>query len=100
MKKLSEEAIEERLTGLEGWKRSGKAILKTFSFETFLEGIDFINQVARIAEEIDHHPDISVHYRRVTFTLWTHAVDGLTDRDFSLAGRIDEAYRLFSRGES
>ncbi|MCH7922772.1 MAG: 4a-hydroxytetrahydrobiopterin dehydratase [Nitrospinae bacterium] len=70
---------------------------KTYRFATFLGGIEFINRVAEIAEEVDHHPDIAVHYRRVTFNLWTHSVGGLTEGDFDLARRIEEAFQ--ARGE-
>lgn len=64
---------------------------KQYTFDTFLGGIDFINRVAEMAEEVDHHPDITVYYRRVTFTLWTHSVGGLTERDFNLARQMERA---------
>ena len=93
MSKLSDEAIAEKLSGLDGWERTGDAIAKTYAFDTFLGGIDFINRIAEIAEEADHHPDIAVHYRRVTFTLWTHSAGGLTDQDFDLAKKIEETFQ-------
>jgi 4a-hydroxytetrahydrobiopterin dehydratase len=92
MPKLSEKAIAKKLNTLAGWERSGESISKTYIFDTFLEGIDFINRVAEIAEEVDHHPDITVHYRRVTFTLWTHSEGGLTERDFDLAEKIESVF--------
>ena len=49
----------------------------------------FVNRVADLAEVEDHHPDIFIHYREVTLTLWTHAAGGLTERDFKLAADID-----------
>ncbi len=93
MSKLSDEAIAEKLSGLSGWERTGDAIAKTYTFDTFIGGIDFINRIAEIAEEVDHHPDIAVNYRRVTFTLWTHSVGGLTERDFDLAQKIEETFQ-------
>lgn len=92
MPKLSEKAVSEKLKALAGWERSGEAIVKTYTFDTFLDGIDFINRVAGIAEDVDHHPDITVHYRRVTFTLWTHSEGGLTERDLDLAEKIESAF--------
>ncbi len=96
MAKLAEDAISQKLAGLSGWERSGEAISKTYTFETFLGGIGFINTIAEVAEEADHHPDITVHYRRVTFTLWTHSEGGLTERDFDLALKIEEAFQARS----
>jgi 4a-hydroxytetrahydrobiopterin dehydratase len=93
MVRLAEETISEKLSGLAGWGRTGEAIAKTYTFDTFLGGIDFINGVAEIAEEADHHPDIAVHYRKVTFTLWTHSEGGLTERDFDLAQKIEKAFQ-------
>ncbi|MFQ6672663.1 MAG: 4a-hydroxytetrahydrobiopterin dehydratase [Candidatus Tectimicrobiota bacterium] len=97
MKRLSDEAIAEKLSGLTGWRRTGEAIAKTYRFETFLGGIAFVNRVAEIAEEIDHHPDITVRYRRVAFSVTTYSAGGLTVLDFELAKRIDGAYE--SRAE-
>lgn len=93
MSKLSDEAIAEKLSGIAGWERTGDAIAKTYTFDTFIGGIDFINRIAEIAEEVDHHPDIAVNYRRVTFTLWTHSAGGLTERDFDLAQKIEETFQ-------
>lgn len=96
MARLAEETIGEKLSGLEGWERTGDAIAKTYKFDTFLGGIDFINKVAEMAEEADHHPDIAVNYRRVTFTLWTHSEGGLTEKDFDLAQKIEKALQARS----
>ena len=57
-----------------------------------VEAMDFVNRVARLAEEEGHHPNITIDYRRVTFTVWTHAIDDLSESDFILAAKIDELY--------
>jgi 4a-hydroxytetrahydrobiopterin dehydratase len=58
-------------------------------FNDFLEAMQFVNQVARSAEGMNHHPDISIHYNKVRLSLTTHDEGGLTERDFRLARKID-----------
>ena len=87
---LTQEEIDGALTQVQGWGQAGRSILKAFSFTSFKEAMGFVNRVAELAEEIDHHPDIAVSYTRVTLSITTHVSDGLTRRDFRLARRIDE----------
>ena len=73
-----------------GWEIvEGKRLHRSFSFKTFPDGIDFVRRVAELAQAQGHHPDILVHYTRVTLELWTHAVGGLSRNDFILASKID-----------
>ncbi len=65
-------------------------IEKLFKFKDFKEAMLFVNEVAEIAEEQDHHPDIFIQWNKVTLTLWTHAIKGLFENDFILAAKIDE----------
>ncbi|HME19115.1 MAG TPA: 4a-hydroxytetrahydrobiopterin dehydratase [Nitrososphaerales archaeon] len=88
-KLLNDAEVVKRLAALRGWKREGKFIAKSFEFETFMDGIRFLNRVARVAEELDHHPDIQVRYTQVRFSIQTHSEGGLTARDFELAKGID-----------
>ena len=81
--------IDQRLQALPGWARDGKAIRRTYSFGSFQDAIAFVNRVAELAEKQDHHPDILVEYRKVTLTLSSHDVGGLTGRDLRLAQAID-----------
>ncbi len=67
----------------------GKKIEKKFKFKDFNEAMEFINKVAEIANSEDHHPDIFNSYSRVTITLWTHAIGGLSVNDFILASKIE-----------
>ena len=71
---------------------SGRKRVRRFEFEDFLEAMDFVNRVARLAEDEGHHPNIAIDYKRVTFTIWTHAIDDLSESDFILAAKIDELY--------
>lgn len=60
------------------------------AFRTFREGIRFLNKVAEVAEEQQHHPDINIRYTEVKLSIWTHSEGGLTSRDFGLAKEIDK----------
>lgn len=62
---------------------------RQFKFENFKKSIDFVNEVARIAEEEGHHPDIYIFYNKVQLELFTHAVGGLSENDFIMAAKID-----------
>jgi 4a-hydroxytetrahydrobiopterin dehydratase len=87
--KLTEEEIAERLARLEGWKREGDAITREYRFPSFRKAVEFINRVAELAEEADHHPDLFNSWRTVRLSLTTHDEGGLTERDFDLAGKIN-----------
>lgn len=66
-------------------------LTKEFEFKNFLESVEFINKVAKIAESEGHHPNLCVHdYKKVTVELYTHAIGGLSTNDFILAVKIDE----------
>jgi 4a-hydroxytetrahydrobiopterin dehydratase len=69
----------------EGWTEVGKALERTFEFENFVDALAFVNRVGELAEAEDHHPDIAIHYNRVTLRWWTHTAGGITDRDRELA---------------
>lgn len=71
------------------WRREGDHLTRCLEFASFMQAIEFVNHVARTAEEIDHHPDILISWRRVTLNLSSHDVGGITNRDFTLAGKID-----------
>lgn len=89
MQKLDDTQIRDRLSQLSGWTQKGDTIEKSLSFADFAEAMDFVNDVADLAEEAEHHPDFAIHYNEVTLTLWTHDAGGLTRRDFDLAEKID-----------
>jgi 4a-hydroxytetrahydrobiopterin dehydratase len=89
MQKLDDTQIRDRLSQLSGWTQKGDKIEKSLSFADFAEAMDFVNDVADLAEEAEHHPDFAIHYNEVTLTLWTHDAGGLTRRDFDLAEKID-----------
>jgi 4a-hydroxytetrahydrobiopterin dehydratase len=89
--KLSDLEIRRGLSALPGWARKGDALTKTYSFARFADGIRFVQQVAEIADGMNHHPDIDVRYTKVTFTLSTHDAGGVTQNDLDLAKGIEQA---------
>lgn len=86
---LTKEEQDALLPQVPGWKVEGDRLVKTFVFDTFLDGIAFIQRMAELAEEEGHHPDFCVHYRKVEVSLWTHAIGGLSENDFVLAAKIE-----------
>lgn len=88
---LSENEIADGLSSLEGWVEEGNQIVKQFVFKNFVQSMGFVTKVGILAERVDHHPDILIEYSKVTITLSTHSEGGLTDKDFSLANKIQEA---------
>jgi 4a-hydroxytetrahydrobiopterin dehydratase len=74
----------------DGWDEIESALERTFSFGGFREALAFVNRVGELAEAENHHPDIAVHYNRVTLRWWTHTAGGITDRDRALAARSTE----------
>jgi 4a-hydroxytetrahydrobiopterin dehydratase len=76
-----------------GWSVSPANILtREFHFADFSHVMDFVNQVAALAEEEGHHPVIHVSYSKVVIDLWTHAIGGLSENDFILAAKIEKLY--------
>jgi 4a-hydroxytetrahydrobiopterin dehydratase len=65
-------------------------IVRAFKFKDFHQALDFVNRVGAIAEKQGHHPDILLAWGKAEITLWTHAVNGLTESDFILAAKIDQ----------
>lgn len=81
--------IKQELKRIPEWDHEKKQIERTFEFDDFSQAIDFVNAVAEIAEEEEHHPDLDLRYNKVRVMLSTHSKGGLTERDFEVAERID-----------
>jgi len=86
---LDDTTIDAALSGLEGWRRDGDAILRDLRFPTFMDAIRFIDRVAVVAEAADHHPELTNVYWNVGIRLTTHDAGGVTERDLALARAID-----------
>jgi 4a-hydroxytetrahydrobiopterin dehydratase len=77
------------LAALDNWSGDANAITRTAKLPTFLGAIGVVDRVAAVAEEFDHHPDIDIRWRTLTFTCSTHSAGGVTTKDLQLAARID-----------
>lgn len=71
------------------WEYEKKALTRTIEFEEFNDAIDFVNDLAEIAEEAQHHPEITIRHTRITLKLTTHDAGGVTELDVELAQRVD-----------
>lgn len=89
--KLNDASIEDWLAGRSGWRRSGDQLEKTFAFDSFRDAIVFVNRLATLADQANHHPDIDIRYDRVRVGLSTHDEGGITEKDTALAEQIDFA---------
>lgn len=90
---LSDKREQELLPKVPQWillKDEAHKIRRQFKFKDFLEAMNFVNKVAKIAQEEGHHPDIYIFYNKVQLDLFTHAVGGLSDNDFIMAAKIDK----------
>jgi 4a-hydroxytetrahydrobiopterin dehydratase len=86
---LTDEQVSAALPDLDGWEHSDGAIRRSIKFPSFLAGIDAVRRVGEHAESKDHHPDIDIRWRTVTFALVTHSEGGITDKDLEMARDID-----------
>jgi 4a-hydroxytetrahydrobiopterin dehydratase len=88
---LTDDQVAAALTGSE-WERDGAEIFREIKLRDFDEAIGFVNRIAAVAEQHNHHPDILVHgYNQVRLSLSTHSAGGLTELDFAMARRFDDA---------
>jgi 4a-hydroxytetrahydrobiopterin dehydratase len=90
---LSRDEVARQLADLDGWTLDGNAIKKQFTFAGFPEAVAFVQRLVPGAEDADHHPDLSISYKRVTVAYSTHSEGGLTAKDFAGAKRTEGAVR-------
>ncbi|MEV0295290.1 4a-hydroxytetrahydrobiopterin dehydratase [Nocardia sp. NPDC050710] len=86
---LTEAEISAAVATLPAWTRTGPTLIRSVKAHSFAAGIELVRAVAEVAEATDHHPDIDIRWRTITFALSTHSVGGLTERDVALAREID-----------
>jgi len=85
---LDTEEVSRQLADLPGWTASGGALLAEVEAPDFRGAVRLVDAVADVAEEMDHHPDIDLRYRRLRFALSTHSAGGITQLDVELAHRV------------
>ena len=95
---VTQEEIEELKPQIPAWeiqKTNGiDRLICAFSFDNYLAGLEFVSEVANLAEEEDHHPEITLEWGKVTVSWWSHKIKGLHRNDFIAAAKTDS---LFSR---
>jgi 4a-hydroxytetrahydrobiopterin dehydratase len=89
METLNKEQIESALAGLDDWAYVGEALTRTFRFADFVHAVGFVEHLAEVAEERQHHPDIDIRYNKVTLRVSTHSAGGVTQRDVDLAKAVE-----------
>ena len=88
---LEQQEIDTALGGdLSAWSQDGDTLVRHVETPSFLEGIDVVRRVAEVAEEADHHPDIDIRWRTLTFRCSTHSAGGITELDTALAASISQ----------
>ncbi|MGH2444623.1 MAG: 4a-hydroxytetrahydrobiopterin dehydratase [Candidatus Limnocylindria bacterium] len=88
---LTDAELTDALERLPEWTRDGATLTRTAKVADFRTAVQLVNAVADAAEAANHHPDVCIHdYKRVTFTLSTHAAGAITRRDTDLAAEIDQ----------
>lgn len=87
---LNNDQVDVALGNLPAWRREGTSIVRDAQAEEFLAGVRWVDSVADLAEQANHHPDIDIRYTTVTFRLSTHSEGGVTEKDLDLAARIDD----------
>jgi 4a-hydroxytetrahydrobiopterin dehydratase len=91
---LSNDEIESKIADLDnGWELKDGKIVKSFQFSSFMDAIEFVNEIARIAERLDHHPIITINWKTVKLSLKSFDVDAITKRDISLAEEIEKVIK-------
>lgn len=93
--RLSDKEIQDKLTALPGWQKDGDAIVRQFTLRSFPDAIAFTTRLAFDAQEADHHPDITISYKRVTVRWSTHDQGGVTDKDFAGVAQSDRIAQAF-----
>jgi len=86
---IDAEEIESWMKKVPEWDFEEASITRTIEVDGFMDGIELVNDIAEVAEEENHHPDIDIRWGRIVLTLTTHDEGGLTEEDFALARRLD-----------
>ena len=88
MAKLSETELQQAMQNLPGWSVRDNAIERNYKFADFVAAMVFVNRVAELAEQAQHHPDIDIRYNQVKIALSTHDAGGITQKDADMAAKI------------
>lgn len=98
MTKLTDPQVTAGLSSLPGWRREGESVVKTFEFDGFAAAVSALVRLAFEAEAADHHPDVSLSYRKLTLGYTTHSEGGLTQKDLDGAATAERVLGSLARG--
>ena len=87
--KLTDQQIEQFMPEIPKWSLQDDVLVRRFSFDNFVQALEFTNQVGALSEAEAHHPEFVLTWGRVDLRIWTHAIDGLSENDFILAAKVD-----------
>ena len=90
MERLDEKKVKKYLADTPGWILKEATIRRELNFTDFKQALEFVNKVGKLAENDNHHPDVYILYNKVILQLSTHSVDGLSEKDFMLARKINK----------
>jgi 4a-hydroxytetrahydrobiopterin dehydratase len=98
---LSKEEVEKSITTDLGreWELKDGKLVKSFRFSSFMDAIDFVNEIAKIAEKLDHHPIITINWKSVKLSLKSFDMDAITKRDIALATEIENKLKGNNKSE-
>lgn len=89
---LTSEQIEANLKTLPHWQFRGNALERVYDGQSYLDALEKLNAIARLSESADHHPNLSLNWKRLTVRYWTHTAHGVTDLDFELAHQVEKLF--------
>ena len=92
---LTTKQLKASLKTVANWSQRAQTICRTFKFEGFSNSIAFVNRITRLAQNLNHYPDIDIRFDQVTLALTTHEAGGITEKDFSIARQCDEVFLSF-----
>jgi 4a-hydroxytetrahydrobiopterin dehydratase len=87
--RVPEDEVQAALGSLPGWAVEDGALVKRFALPSFLAAVDFVNTLAALAEDADHHPDLDIRYDKVRVALVTHSAGGITEKDLRMAQLVE-----------
>ena len=91
---LTQANIDKLMVQLEGWEQHGKLISRIVDFTNYHQAISFVNAVAWVSNQEDHHPELTISYNKCKVEYTTHSIDGLSENDFICAAKVDALLKI------
>ncbi len=97
MKKFEVNQIFENLKKFPSWKYEFDVLTKEFKFNTYLEGVKFLSEIANLSEKLNHHPDLLLTYKKLNVKISTHDVNGISELDFEFISEIEKNLKFIDK---